>query len=83
MATRSFPKIGARVLASAEALEFRLQHRFDVGGEGREAVDEIAYLGRGDAVLDRQREDVDQLIASMPEKVRADDAIRLFVDQHF
>ena len=60
-----------------------LQHRFDVGRESREAVDKVADLGRGDAVLDRQREDVDQLIASMPEKVRADDAIRLFVDQHF
>ena len=59
-----------------------LQHRFDVGGKSREAVDEVADLGRGDAVLDCQRENMDQLFAGMPEEVCAEDAIRLFVDQH-
>jgi len=60
-----------------------LQHRFDVGRESREAVDKVADLGRGDAVLDRQPEDVDQFFTGMPEQMRAEDAICLLVDQHF
>jgi hypothetical protein len=59
-----------------------LQHRSDVGGEGREAVDEVADLARGDAVFDRQSEDVDQLLAGVAEEMGADDAVGLFVDQY-
>jgi hypothetical protein len=34
-------------------------------------------------VLHRQREEVDQFLAGMPQDVRADNPIRLLVDQDF
>src|SRR5262252_6749172 len=60
----------------------RLKHRSDVGGEGREAVDEVADRAGGDSVFHRQPEEVDQLLAGVAEEVRADDAVGLLVDQH-
>jgi len=59
-----------------------LEQRFDVGGEGWEAVDKVADRTGGYAVLHRQPKDVDQLLTGVPEEVRADDSIGLFVDQH-
>src|SRR6516162_5325394 len=68
---------------SHETLEPRLQYRLDVGREGREAVDEVPDLGCGDAMLDRQCEDVDQLLTGVAEEMRANDAICFLVDEHF
>src|ERR1700756_532202 len=59
-----------------------LQHRLDVGGEGRKAVNQVADLSRGDTVLDRQREDVDQLFGDVPEKMCAEDTVGTLVDHH-
>src|SRR3569833_3163959 len=51
----------------------------DVGREGRIAVDLVAERGSRDAVPDRQREDVDELFARMPDDMDAEDAVRRLV----
>src|ERR1700730_16160047 len=60
-----------------------LRHRFDIRREGREPVDQVLNVAGGDAVLHRERKDVDQFLTGVAQDVRPDNAIGLFVDQHF
>jgi hypothetical protein len=56
------------------------EHVLDVGRKRWIGVDVVLELMRGDAELDRKSEGVDQLLAFMTDKMRAEDAIGRFVD---
>jgi hypothetical protein len=43
---------------------------------GREPVDQVLDVASSDAVPHRQRKDVDQFLAGMPQDMHADDTIR-------
>src|SRR5260221_11959100 len=56
------------------------EHVLDVGGEGRIGVDLLLQLARGDAELDGEAKDVDQLLALMADEMRAEDKVRCAID---
>src|SRR5271168_1577739 len=66
----------ARRYAASHAAE----HVLDVGRKRWISVDVVLELVRGNAELDRKSEDVDQLLAFMTDKMRAEDAIGRSVD---
>jgi hypothetical protein len=54
------------------------EHVLDVGRKRRIGVDVILELVRGDAELDGKSEDVDQLLAFVPDKMCADLSTMIF-----
>ena len=57
------------------------QHVADVGGAGRIGEHGGAKIGRGEAVADCQTENVDYLVGVRPHEMRAEDEVRVLVDQ--
>ena len=49
------------------------EHVLDIGGKCRIGVDLVFQLARGDAELDGEPEDIDQLLSFVADKMRADD----------
>src|SRR6266446_4723676 len=59
------------------------QHVLDVGGKRRVGVDVILDLAGGDAKAHCKPEDVDELLAGMPNEMRAEDAVGCLIDDDF
>ena len=57
-----------------------LQHRLDVGREGRIGVDEVADRARLDPVLHGEPENIDQLLAGVADEMGADDGVASLID---
>src|SRR5215831_17916864 len=58
-----------------------LQHVVQVGAERRVGADDFLQLPRGDPLANGDREEVDHLLGSRPQQVRAENLITLFVDE--
>src|SRR4051794_25648962 len=67
-------------IATGYAASRMPEHMLDVGGKCRIGVDLLPELARSNAELDREPEDVDELLALMPDEMSAENPAGRLVD---
>ena len=59
------------------------EHVLDVGGKRRIGVDIVPDLARREAKAHREAKEVDQLLAGVPDEMRAEDEVGGLIDNDF
>ena len=69
-------------MATEEDALYRLEHVLDVGRERRERIDHFPELARRDLVLHRESENMDQILAGMPDYMGTENMVGGLVHDH-